>query len=214
LYHDTILNVEINCVKGLSETTRKFNNVNRDDVLYLDLDLEELRELQHMTVRPHVREVMNDLIMKLTHEVKMMKKNSKGLEAPGTKWTDIVVRTRNILHNTTQKIPVINTMQVSRVQPLPNTKENNISRNLMSTIYPATIELAKEKISVKHKMVLIGDSHARGCTSKLREKLKEQYKVIGYVIPGRDAAVLTKIAQQEISGLTKEDITHILWRNK
>jgi hypothetical protein len=55
-------------------------------------------------------------------------------------------------------------------------------------------------------MGLIGDSYARGCRSKLREKLKEQYEVIGYVIPGGDAAVLTKIAQHEISGLTEEDI--------
>jgi hypothetical protein len=167
------------------------NNVNRedyrDDILDVDLELEELCEFRHMAVRPHVREVMNALIVNLTHEVKMMKSNTKGPEAPGTKWTDVVVGTKkrnrnishNITHNTTQNIPVINTRQISRVQLLPYTKKNSILGNLMPTGCLATLELAKEKINTKLKMVLIGDSHARGCTSKLREKFKEQYEVIG-----------------------------------
>jgi hypothetical protein len=71
---------------------------------------------------------------------------------------------------------------------------------------PVTLELTKEKINAKHKMVLIGDSHARGCASKLREKLKKQYEVIGYVVLGGDTAVLTKTAQQEIEGLAEEHI--------
>jgi hypothetical protein len=53
--------------------------------------------------------------------------------------------------------------------------------------------------------VLIEESHVRDYARKLREKLEEQYEVIGYVIPGVRAAVLTKIAQQEISELTKQD---------
>jgi hypothetical protein len=55
-------------------------------------------------------------------------------------------------------------------------------------------------------MVLSGDSHAKGCASKLREKLKEEYEVIGYVIPGANTEVLAKTAQQEVSGLTRKDI--------
>jgi hypothetical protein len=179
----------------------------RDDILDVDLDLEELCELQHMTVRLRVREVMNDLLMKLTHEVKMMMGNGKGSEALGIKWSDVVTRTRkrngNILQNATHKIPVINNMQVSAVQSLPNSKKNSTLRNQRPIICPATLELAKEKINAKRKIVLIGDSHARGCASKLREKLKEQYEVTGYVIPGGDAAVFTQTAQQETGGLTE-----------
>jgi hypothetical protein len=232
---DIILNVEINCVqRSYSGVTGKFNNVNREDYRndILDVDLEDLCEIRHMAVRPRVREVMNALIVKLTHEVKLMKSNSKGPEAPGSKWTDVVVGTRNrngiisnnITHNTTQNIPVINTMQISRVQLLPYTKKNSILSNQMPMGCFATLELAKEKINTKHKMVFIEDSRARGCVSKLREKFKEQYEVTGYVIKGADAVVLTKTAQQEIKGLTEKDIlillllllsyTHILWRNK
>jgi hypothetical protein len=62
------------------------------------------------------------------------------------------------------------------------------------------------KIITKHKIVLIGDSHAKGCASKLHEKLKEQYEVIGYVIPGANTEVLAKTAQQEISGFTGKNV--------
>jgi hypothetical protein len=105
-------------------------------------------------------------------------------------------------------IPTIittNAMQISKVQSIPNTKNNFELRNQMPTVSLATLKTAKSKAKPKHKILLIGDSHARGCASKLQEKLKEQYEVIGYVKPGAGATVLTKTAQQEISGLTEED---------
>jgi hypothetical protein len=35
----------------------------------------------------------------------------------------------------------------------------------------------------KHNVILIGDSHARDCTSILQDKLKNQCMVTGYVKP-------------------------------
>jgi len=35
----------------------------------------------------------------------------------------------------------------------------------------------------EHNVLLIGDSHARGCTSILQDKLKDQYMVTGFVKP-------------------------------
>jgi hypothetical protein len=106
----------------------------------------------------------------------MRSSNNKGLEAARTKWTEVAVGTRkrnilpNITCNTIQNIQVINTTQISRIQPPQYTKEKSILGDLMCRVRFATSELAKEKINTKHKMVLIGDSHARGFASKLREK--------------------------------------------
>jgi hypothetical protein len=58
-------------------------------------------------------------------------------------------------------------------------------------------------------MVPIGDSHARSCTSKLLVKFKEQYEVIGYVLPGADAAVLTKN-----QWFNRKGYSYVLCRNK
>ena len=164
-----------------------------------------------MAVRPGVREVMNALIGKLEHEMKTRKSSNKGLEASGSKGSEVVVGTRKRSENTThtfQNIPIRITTQ-TRTQPLLKPNKSSTSSNSISTVCPATLELVNDKVSAKRKIVLIGDSHARGCASKLQEKLKE-YKVTGYVIPGAEAAVLTRIAQQEISELTEKDIL-IYW---
>jgi hypothetical protein len=211
---DSILSVNIKCTKTTySEFNKKFNNVNkednRDDILEIDLDLEELCELRCMAVRPHVKEVMNDLIMKLTHEARMMKNNSERLKVARPKWSEIVAGTKNrdgdLIHNIIHSISTTNAMQIGKVQSIPNTKENFELRNQTPTVILTTLKTTKRKAKPKHKIVLIGDSHARGCASKLREKPKEEYEVIGYVVPGVGATVLTKTAQQEISGLTEED---------
>jgi hypothetical protein len=123
--------------------------------------------------------------------------------------TDIVAGTKkrngDISHNITQNIPSINAMQIGRVQSIPNAKNNIELRNQTPMVSPATLKTTKRKVKSNHKIVLIRDSHVRSCANKLREKPKEQYEVIGYVIPSAGAAVLTKTAQQEISGLTEED---------
>jgi hypothetical protein len=157
---DFRLNVEISRVQ--KRVTGKLNNENmeyyRDDILDVDLDLEELCEFRHMAVRPHVKEVMNALIVKLEHEVKIKKSNNKGLEATRTKWTEVAagIRKRNISHNITcntiQDIHDINTTQISRVQPPQYTKERSTLGDLRCRASFATSELAKGKINTKLKL--------------------------------------------------------------
>jgi hypothetical protein len=211
---DSILSVNINCIDTTySEVNEEFNSVNkqdnRDDILELDRDLEELCKLRYIAARPQVRKVMNDLITKLTHEVRMMKNNQENLKVSRPRWSEIVagtkIRNRDVIYNTTHSLPTINNMQISKTQLNLNTTNTHESRNQTSTARPTTLEILKRKAKSKHKIMLIGDSHVRGYARKLREKLEEQYEVIGYVIPGAGAAVLIKIAQHEISELTKQD---------
>jgi hypothetical protein len=210
----TLLSLKLTVLKRGSEGINRFKNIsiygNSDDILELDLDVEELNELRHMTIRPRVREVMDNLIGKLAQEGQTMKNNIKGQEAMRTKWTDVVKGTRkrneNATDDNTRSIPTIHTTQIGKVQVLPNRKKKSVSRSPKSTICPVSSESIMKKTSAKHKILLIGDSHTRSCASKLQEQLKEQYEVLGYVIPGAGAAVLTKTAQQEIRELSEEDI--------
>jgi hypothetical protein len=141
---------------------------------------------------------------------KKIKSYNKGGEALNVKWSEIVAGTskRNVFtsKDANRNIQVINTMPISRVQLLPNTKENIVTSQPKSPVVCESLDLGKEEKSPKHKIVLISDSHAGGCETKLRDKLKEQHEVVGYVIPGAEAAVLTKTVQQEISRLTEKDI--------
>jgi hypothetical protein len=43
----------------------------------------------------------------------------------------------------------------------------------------------------KHKIILIGDSHAQGCAERLIYQLENSFKIIGYVRPNGHDAIIT-----------------------
>ena len=57
-----------------------------------------------------------------------------------------------------------------------------------------------------HKIILIGDSHARECAQKLSNYLDNYYEVIGYVSPGAGLEVITNLANKELDHLSQEDL--------
>jgi hypothetical protein len=62
----------------------------------------------------------------------------------------------------------------------------------------------------QHKVVVIGDSHARGCAAKLIENLGESFEVTGFVKPETGLEVITTMETEGISKLTKEDVV-VIW---
>ena len=57
-----------------------------------------------------------------------------------------------------------------------------------------------------HRVILIGDSHARDCAPKLSNYLDTSYEVIGYVSPGAGLEVITNLANKELDHFTQEDL--------
>jgi hypothetical protein len=60
----------------------------------------------------------------------------------------------------------------------------------------------------KHKVLVIGDSHARKCAVKLRQNLYHSYEVSGFIKPGATTQEINKTAEDEISEIS--DVL-ILW---
>lgn len=65
-------------------------------------------------------------------------------------------------------------------------------------------------ISKLKRILLIGDSHMRGCASELGKYLGPNYKVSGTFMPGSRLQNITKLARKEIAGFSKEDMV-IIW---
>jgi hypothetical protein len=63
---------------------------------------------------------------------------------------------------------------------------------------------------VPQKVVIIGDSHARGCAANMKYSLKNNYKVIGYVKPGASIDTLISTAKTDIENLNKNDVI-VFW---
>ena len=65
----------------------------------------------------------------------------------------------------------------------------------------------KEK---KHRIVVIGDSHARGCAAEIKSNLDENFDVQGFVNPGAGLSAITTSAKRDIQQLSKQDVV-VVW---
>jgi hypothetical protein len=62
----------------------------------------------------------------------------------------------------------------------------------------------------KQKIIIIGDSHAKGCAATITHNLRRTFEVTGYVKTGMGLEEITNIARKEIDELTKKDMV-VFW---
>jgi len=68
-----------------------------------------------------------------------------------------------------------------------------------------------EKYSKKYYcIIIVGDSHSKGCTTNMKSYFSDNYKVQGLVKPGTCLDILTRTATNINKNLTKNDFL-ILW---
>jgi len=68
----------------------------------------------------------------------------------------------------------------------------------------------RRRIKQQKKIVVIGDSHARGLASELQNYLGHEYSISGTIIPGACLNNITQLANKELTNLTRQD-TIIVW---
>ena len=59
-------------------------------------------------------------------------------------------------------------------------------------------------------VIILGDSHARGCASEVKKVFNETFEVTGYVKPGSGSKIVTETASVEVQKLSKKDVV-IVW---
>ena len=62
----------------------------------------------------------------------------------------------------------------------------------------------------KHKILIIGDSHARGIDSEIQQNLNDDFEIQGIVKPGSDLAAIMSTVNRDIGALTKHDAV-VVW---
>ena len=98
-------------------------------------------------------------------------------------------------------IPVIVSGNIS-------TKRNaQINNRNTSCRVNGRIGVTKQK---KKKIIVISDSHARGCAREISNCLGKEFEVSGTVMPGAGLAHVTTLAQEEIPNLTPYDAV-VIW---
>jgi len=123
-------------------------------------------------------------------------------------------RIRNYVHSKQEVFPpnvnrynVLRTLIEPQVDDLPN------SHNILTTLKKHSGKNSVERGANhrnRRKIVIIGDSHAKGCAANIKHVLGKTEEVTGYVSPGSKLENITNIPNKEINELTKKD-TVVIW---
>jgi hypothetical protein len=88
-----------------------------------------------------------------------------------------------------------------------DTKTQNSNNCLQAK---GNIQLVSRVEKKKHKVLIMGDSHAKKCALELRHKLDHKFEVCGFIKPGTVTSKIIRTAEKEVSTLNQEDVV-ILW---
>jgi hypothetical protein len=83
--------------------------------------------------------------------------------------------------NPSRILTKITSQTVLRNKTIEQTGEHEIKTQPMKIKSGNETDVESQK---KKKVILVGDSHARGCAEKLMNQLSDQYEITGYVKPG------------------------------
>ena len=72
--------------------------------------------------------------------------------------------------------------------------------------------VSKVKQYVKqHKVIIVGDSHARNCATEVSQLLNNDFEVMGFVNRGSGMKYIKDISSEKLQQLSKKDVL-VLWR--
>ena len=95
---------------------------------------------------------------------------------------------------------------------LPKEKVNRIIESARAMQQIKRRDKCNKKTSDKkqNKIIIIGDSHARGCAQELQHKLGHGFQVQGFVKPAANLQTIVNTSPKTMGKLTKKDVV-VLW---
>jgi hypothetical protein len=193
-----------------------------EELVELEKDLAELLHLLHVVERPSVKEViqanidvtlvkmesLNDFKNQLETKLSWSKvatlkqKKSKYKLQDAACFFPITSNRYNLLCNDTNDDDKDNTH--TETSKLGKPLSNRVQRERMKNHKKGYVE---NKV---RKVLILGDSHARGCSSEVKNKLNSEYEVSGFINPGSDMRNISESAKNKMVQLTNDDFV-VLW---
>jgi hypothetical protein len=184
-------------------------NYRSGNIENLESDLRELIEIRRSASRQYVREVISSDINLLTHRIESLKDDVSHKESTETQWTEVVAGRRKFpshtRHSEFKPIPVIR----NQFEVLNNYYPSEYANSDPVRIQPLVRKhkpKASKTMKMKHKILIIGDSHAHGIASEILHNLDDDFAIQGIVKSGSDLAEITHTAIRDTGALTKQDV--------
>jgi hypothetical protein len=124
---------------------------------------------------------------------------------PSAKWSDVVAGRVKLCHQPTS-LPLHNIPTIINGQVLPLDK--SVPKYKIRKLVSKTSAI--DSHPKEHKILLLSDSHGRGCSKRIKNQLLSNFEVCGFVKPGVSSSILTNTSSTEINKLTQKDFI-VLW---
>ena len=174
-----------------------------------------------MAERPSVKEVIQvdtDLILAKIESLKDSLRNQFGTNIS---WTRVAALKHNKSKYKKQKVADPFQITPNRYNLLSNdSNDDNDTPANTGKLSELTTNHARrdkkknhKKNSVKtkvHKVLILGESYARGCASEVKQQLNKEYEVSGFINLGSGMKDIKESAKMKMAQLTRDD-TVVLW---
>ena len=196
--HCDELNAELHKVKGELLSYEKVVSVLQEEIRNLENHLYSNDTYQDIHGKLQTREIVTDNNwnqVKVRHN-KLSKTNKGNL----IQLTPCLSNKYEILHNLEANNETVSS--TSNNKALVSTSERQTkakrSRSTRKTIVP------------KHKIMILGDSHARRCADLVQDNLNSDYRVSSFIKPSAQMSEIVTSINKEVHSLTNNDVI-IIW---
>ena len=189
----------------------------------LQSDLSELIHILHVTRRPLVKEVIQADIQSTLAKIESLEALLESQFESNISWARVAALKYSKSKYVKQKLSDPIQLTPNRFNLLGNdikdddenedtlTKAGNLSELATHRVIKFKKDHKKQKVVNRtHKVVIMGDSHVRGCVSEVKQKLNSEYEIAGFTNPGSSMKDINESVKLKMAQLTKKDII-VLW---
>jgi predicted phosphodiesterase len=108
----------------------------------------------------------------------------------------------------TNRMPVVE--DCSNLPSNSDAGETSSSNKTGNQIVGKQSQKVTSRKKMKHRILIIGDSHGRECASNIKYNLENDFEVQGVINPGTGLKEITNSMKKEIKRLTKKDVV-VVW---
>ena len=179
-------------------------------------DLSELLHLLHVADRPSVKEIIQADIQLILSKIESLEDICKNQYETNISWSRVApLKLSESTRNETSDCFYLTSNRYSILDNIVDgdsgTPTEAVGLSLCKSTTNQVSKLKKNDCRKKqvenrvHKVLILGDSHARGCASEVKQKLKGDYEVIGFTNPELTMKEVKEAGKVKIAQLTKED---------
>ena len=190
-----------------SEIRKTSESISVGSALELKLNIDELQELYSMCTRPVVRSYIQQIITQFDSMYRNISKSAEYTLNEKRKWSDIVAgrHPKHLEFNKSNKTAIYNIETVITAKPTYHINVRNEIEQKRVNLPQTAGKNSKKYCDGRPRMVIVGDSHARGVAGELLHQSDHRFNTTGFVKPNAGLMELLHSAKKDLRTLTSKD---------